>query len=386
MRFVFAIIVVFFTLGLPKKISGQLKTGAERTTEYFMALSQYQSIGVVAHAASRVGNKHLIDTLLGAGIKVKAIFAPEHGFRGDIEAGKKVFDQKDPTSGLPIISLYGKNKKPSPEQMKGLDAMVFDLQDVGVRFYTYISTLHYVMEACAEAEIPLYVLDRPNPNGDYVDGPVLESAFRSFVGMHPIPVVYGMTLGELALMINGESWLQGGKKCKLEIIPMENYNRNEWKELPVKPSPNLPNGQSIRLYPSLCFFEATQISVGRGTDMPFQVVGAPDSSFGNFTFIPRSIPGAAHHPLHEDKTCYGLDLRSDSTHRRFTLYFFQEFLKRSRDKNRFISHPDFFDKLAGNATLRQQLLQGLSEEEIRKSWEPALDQFRNKRQTYLIYP
>lgn len=369
---------------LPKQES--LIPGAECTEDYFPRLANYSHIGVVAHPASRVGRRHLVDTLLRAGIKVKAIFAPEHGFRGDAEAGEKVKDGKDPVTGLPVYSLYGKTKKPTPELMKGLDAMVFDLQDVGVRFYTYISTLHYIMEACAEAGIPLYVLDRPNPNGDYVDGPVLEPGFQSFVGMHPIPVVYGMTIGELAMMINGEGWLGQGKKCNLTVVAMKGYRHDLVTELPVKPSPNLPNLQSIRLYPSLCFFEATQISVGRGTDWPFQVIGAPDPSYGKFTFVPRSIPGAAAKPLHEGKTCYGMDLRNDSLHKRFTLYFLLEFYRRSPHPEQFITSPEFFDKLAGSSSLRKQLLAGWSETEIRKTWEPGLQNFLNLRERYLIYP
>lgn len=364
----------------------QYLAGAECTEVYFPLLKQYRNIGVAAHAASRVGQRHLIDTLLKAGIRVSAIFAPEHGFRGEAEAGEHIKDGKDPATGLPIYSLYGKNKKPLPSQMQGLEAMVVDFQDVGVRFYTYISTLHYIMEACAEQQIPLYVLDRPNPNGDYVDGPVLDTQFRSFVGMHPIPIVYGMTIGELALMINGEGWLKGAKECDLKLIPLEKYTHNSYVQLPVKPSPNLPNRQSIRLYPSLCFFEATTISVGRGTPWPFQVIGAPDPRYGEFTFIPESIPGVAAHPPHEGQICYGLDLRDDSINTRFTLHFLQEFLKHTGNKHDFFSNPVFFDKLAGNSLLRLQLLQGMCEEEIRESWEPELQNFKEKRKHYLIYP
>ncbi|MGC8864347.1 MAG: exo-beta-N-acetylmuramidase NamZ family protein [Bacteroidales bacterium] len=383
---IFAGLILIVGFFYPLKIYSQYKSGAESTNQYFPLLSQYRSIGVVAHAASKVGKQHLVDTLLKAGLNVKVVFAPEHGFRGHVEAGMNVSDERDATSGLPIVSLYGKNKKPTPEQMRELDAMVFDLQDVGVRFYTYVSTLHYVMEACAETGIPLYLLDRPNPNGDYFDGPILEPAFRSFVGMHPIPVVYGMTLGELALMINGEGWLGQGKKCDLTVIPMEGYRHDLIIELPIKPSPNLPNLQSIRLYPSLCFFEATPISVGRGTDWPFQVIGAPNPQYGDFTFVPRSIPGAAAKPLHEGKTCYGMDLRNDSLHKRLTLYFLLEFFRRSPHPDLFITSPEFFDKLAGSSSLRKQLLAGWSETEIRKSWEVGLQNFANLRKPYLIYP
>ncbi len=380
------ILAISWLLSQTSSSYGQYLAGAECTKAYFPLLVRYNSVGVAAHAPSRVGAKHLIDTLLKAGIRVSAIFAPEHGFRGEAEAGEHVKDGKDLATGLPVYSLYGNNKKPLPSQMQGLDAMVVDLQDVGVRFYTYISTLHYLMQVCAEKNIPIYVLDRPNPNGDYVDGPVLEKPFRSFVGMHPIPVVYGMTIGELALMINGEGWLEGGKKCDLTVIPLENYRHDAIVNLPVKPSPNLPNRQSIRLYPSLCFFEATQISVGRGTDWPFQMIGAPDPRYGDFAFVPKSMPGAATHPLHEGMTCYGLDLRNDTSHTRFTLYFLIEFFKRSADPDNFISNPNFFDKLAGTSSLRKQMLQGLNDEEIRESWEPALQEFKKKRKHYLIYP
>lgn len=322
---------------------------------------------VVANQTSVVGATHLVDTLLRAGVNVTKIFCPEHGFRGTAAAGAKVDNSTDPKTGLPIISLYGKNKKPTPEQLKDVDCVLFDLQDVGCRFYTYISTLHYVMEACAEAGIPLVVLDRPNPNGHYVDGPVLDTAkYRSFVGMHPVPVVYGMTIGEYAQMINGEGWLQSGEKCNLTVVPMQGYKRDSvGYELPVPPSPNLRTAQAVALYPSLCFFEGTNCGVGRGTDYPFEWV-----TYGNDT----------------------LDLRHEAAPAAFSLKYLMEMYRRvgtrraaSADAKPFFLKSNFFEKLAGTLDLRRQIEAGMSEADIRATWQPALDRFKKTREKYLIY-
>lgn len=360
--------------------------GAYQTSLYFPVLQKHKAVGLTGNATSHVEGRHLIDTLIVSGINLVRLFAPEHGFRGEAEAGELISDQKDGKTGLPIISLYGKSKKPTVLQMKGLDCMVFDIQDVGVRFFTYISTLHYIMEACAEAGIPLIVLDRPNPNADYYDGPVLEPGQQSFVGMHAVPIVYGMTIGEYALMINGEGWLPGGLKCNLTVIPVRNYTRASRVELPVRPSPNLPNYRSQRLYPSLCLFEGTSVSVGRGTDFPFQVAGYPDSTFGRFTFVPESRPGFAASPLHQDRLCYGIDLRTDTLHPYFTLKFVLDFYQINGNSRPFFTNPAFFDKLAGTPLLRQQILQGLGEDTIRLSWETGLGKFSQIRAKYLIYP
>lgn len=316
-------------------------------------------LAVVANQTSLVGNTHLVDTLLASDVVVTKIFCPEHGFRGTAEAGAHVDNSIDSKTGIPIVSLYGKNKKPTQEQLADVDYVLFDLQDVGCRFYTYISTLHYVMEACAEAGIPLAVLDRPNPNGHYVDGPVLDTAhYRSFVGMHPVPVVYGMTIGEYARMINGEGWLKGGSKCNLTVVPMQGYKRDSvGYELPVPPSPNLRNAHAIALYPSLCLFEGTHCGVGRGTGYPFERV-----SYGSDT----------------------LDLRGEEAPSAFSLRYLMEMYRRV-PKGKFFQKSNFFEKLAGNGDLRKQISSGMSEEEIRATWQPALDEFKKIREKYLIY-
>ena len=316
-------------------------------------------LAVVANQTSLVGNTHLVDTLLASDVVVTKIFCPEHGFRGTAEAGAHVDNSIDSKTGIPIVSLYGKNKKPTQEQLADVDYVLFDLQDVGCRFYTYISTLHYVMEACAEAGIPLAVLDRPNPNGHYVDGPVLDTAhYRSFVGMHPVPVVYGMTIGEYARMINGEGWLKDGIKCNLTVVPMQGYKRDSvGYELPVPPSPNLRNAHAIALYPSLCLFEGTHCGVGRGTGYPFERV-----SYGSDT----------------------LDLRGEEAPSAFSLRYLMEMYRRV-PKGKFFQKSNFFEKLAGNGDLRKQISSGTSEEEIRATWQPALDEFKKIREKYLIY-
>lgn len=329
---------------------------------------------------------HLLDVLLENDADIKKVFAPEHGFRGTADAGETVSDSKDMKTGLPIISLYGKNKKPTAEQLADVDAVIFDIQDIGVRFYTYISTMHYVMEACAENGKEFIVLDRPNPN-DFVDGPILKPGFESFVGMHPIPVLHGLTVGELAWMINGEGWLKSTPdSCKLKVIKMENWRHGDPYWLPVKPSPNLPNDQSIRLYASLCFFEATNVSVGRGTYFPFQVLGVPDPKYGSFTFTPVSLPGFDTNPLHKNKQCYGVDLRELPFEGGLTLRFFFDFYdKAGKDQALFFTRANWFDLLSGSKELRTQIVKGLHEDEIKASWQPDLKAYKALRKKYLLY-
>ncbi len=359
-----------------------LLTGAAQLERY-LPLLQGKRVGLIVNQTSTIGQTHLVDTLLSRGVQVTTIFAPEHGFRGEADAGAHVKDARDTKTGLPIISLYGDNKKPKPEQMKGLDVLVFDIQDVGTRFYTYISTMHYAMEACAENNKPLLILDRPNPNGNYVDGPVLEPALKSFVGMHPIPIVHGLTVGELAKMINGEKWLEGQRQANLTIIPVANYTHQTAYTLPVKPSPNLPNQQSIILYPSLCLFEGTNVSVGRGTPTPFQVIGSPFYTSKAFSFTPQSTPGATN-PPYKGQTCYGFDLTKPADAQPFTLAFLLDMYQNSTKKEQFFN--PFFEKLAGTTALRQQVIAGKTEAEIRASWEPALSKYKQLRKQYLLYP
>jgi uncharacterized protein YbbC (DUF1343 family) len=324
----------------------------------------------------------IVDFLLAKNISVQKIFAPEHGFRGNADAGELIKDGKDTKTGLPIISLYGNNKKPKPEQLNGLDVMVFDLQDVGARFYTYISSLHYIMEACAENNIPLIVLDRPNPNIGIVDGPMLEKEFTSFVGMHPIPLLHGMTIGEYAQMINGEKWLKNGIQCNLKVIKCLNYNRESVYSLPVKPSPNLPNDQSINLYASLCLFEGTNVSVGRGTETQFQIYGSPFLPNSGFSFTP--IPNfGAKDPTYKDQLCYGENLTTIPKVNKLELKWLIKAYNTTSDKSKFFN--DFFTKLAGTKNLQQQIIDGVSETEIRKSWEKGLNDFLEMRTKYLLY-
>jgi len=367
------------------------RLGAERT-EIFLPKLEGKAVGLVGNQTSRVGETHLVDTLLSLGVNLKRVFAPEHGFRGEAEAGAHIQDGKDVKTGLPIVSLYGANKKPSKQQVAGLDVIIFDLQDVGTRFYTYISTLHYVMEICAEENILLIVLDRPNPNGHFMDGPILEPRQRSFVGMHPIPVVHGMTIGEYARMINGEKWLPNGIQSPLFVVKMENYDRDMPYDLPIPPSPNLPTAQSIALYPSLCFFEGTNVSLGRGMDTPFEIFGSPD--FKNkgltFTFTPRRIPGKSENPPFRDQLCYGVDLSqilydSIRNEKRINLSYLIQAYQLSSDKSNFFLRNNFFDRLAGTDALRRQIIAGLSEEEIRKTWQAGLEQFAKMRRQYLLY-
>jgi len=367
---------------IERTLALEIKTGADNTKAY-LPLLRGKKVGIVTNQTGILSNKtHLVDFLLSKNIKIQTIFAPEHGFRGTADAGEHVIDGKDAKTGLPIISLYGDNRKPKLAQLAEIDIVVFDLQDVGLRFYTYISTLHYVMEACAENNIPLLILDRPNPNGNIVDGPILEKDYTSFVGMHPVPVLYGMTIGEYGKMINGEKWLQNGVQCKLTVIPCVSYNRKMSYSLPVKPSPNLPNDQSINLYASLCFFEGTNVSVGRGTEKQFQIYGSPFLPKSDFSFVPQPNFGAKE-PMHKDQICYGEDLSAVPKVSQLELKWLLKAYKETSDKSKFFN--PFFTKLAGTKQLQQQIEAGASEKEIRKSWDKGLNDFREIREKYLIY-
>lgn len=326
---------------------------------------------------------HLVDTLISRGVLVKKVFAPEHGFRGTADAGASIKDGVDKKTGVPLISIYGSNKKPTSQQLEGLDYVFFDIQDVGARFYTYISTLHYVMEACAAKGVPVVVLDRPNPNGAIVDGPILETAHDSFVGMHAIPVLHGMTVGEYAQMVNGQQWLEKGLKCTLEVLRVANYKRTMFYSLPIKPSPNLPNDQSINLYASLCFFEGTNVSVGRGTDKQFQIYGAPHlTAYKSFTFTPVTNEGATNPPYNGTK-CYGVDLTQHKALTQLDLGFLIDAYTKTADKKSFFN--SFFTKLAGTEKLQKQIEQGMTATQIRTTWTDGLDEFKKMRSAYLIY-
>ncbi len=365
----------------PVALTG-ITTGAEQLDLLLPKLSG-QRVGIVVNQTSHLGKTHLADTLLKRGVALKKILAPEHGFRGTADAGEEIKDGVDSRTGLPVASLYGASKKPSPEQLADLDVVLFDIQDVGVRFFTYISTLHYVMEACAENNKKLIVLDRPNPNGSYVDGPVMEKQHMSFVGLHPIPIVHGLTIGELANMINGEGWLGENKKCNLEVIPLKNWKHSDSYSLPVKPSPNLPNDQAVKLYPSTCLFEGTVLSLGRGTQMPFQVIGHPDLKGMPFQFTPVSIEGMSKNPPLENQVCYGIDLRHITVKKQLDLSYLISMYQAFPDKEKFFNN--YFEKLAGTAKLRNQIKEGLSEDEIRKSWQGGIDQYMKIRKKYLLY-
>lgn len=367
-------------------ISAQI-LGAEQAESYLPILKN-KRVGLVVNQTSMVKDIHLVDFLRNKQINIVCIFAPEHGFRGDHSAGEKVKSSIDQQTKLPVYSLYGAYKKPNEAQLKDIDILVFDIQDVGARFYTYISTLHYVMEACAEQNKNLLILDRPNPNGHYIDGPVLDTAFRSFVGMHPVPVVHGLTIGEYARMINGEGWLKNKAECKLQIIKMKQYSHQTNYTLPVKPSPNLPNMRSILLYPSLCFFEGTNYSVGRGTPYPFEFVGKPNCTIGKDTITPKHLPGIADHPPHENKQIKGFNLREYGTNiaanqKKINLFWLIELYTHDENKDKFFNN--FFDKLAGTDDLRKQIIAGKTEAEIRASWQEKIAAYRMQRRRYLLY-
>ena len=357
----------------------ELVLGAERTNIY-LPLLKNKKIAVVGNQTSMIANTHLVDSLLSLKVNVVKVFSPEHGFRGKADAGAKIEDETDEKTGLPIISLYRKNKKTTVEKLKGIEVLLFDIQDVGARFYTYISTLHYVMEAAAENNIKVIILDRPNPNGHYIDGPIREKGFESFVGMHPIPIVHAMTIGEYAQMINGEKWI--ARQCDLTVIEMENYTHDMSYDLPIKPSPNLPNSRSINLYPSLCLFEGTNVSLGRGTEYPFQHFGAPYLK-SNYSFTPKSGEGSKS-PPHENKKCYGTDLRfQDNYLEEINLNWLIESYNNCPEKEKFFNN--FFDKLAGTDKLRLQIIEGKTVKEIKESWQEGLNEFKKIRNKYLLY-
>lgn len=354
-----------------------------------LKLIQNKNVALLVNQTAMVGNTHLVDTLLTYHIPIKKIFAPEHGFRGNADAGEHVKDSIDKKTGIPVISLYGNKTKPSATDLKGIDIVIFDVQDVGARFYTFISTLHYLMEACAENNKQLIVLDRANPNGYYVDGPVLKKEFQSFVGVDPIPVVHGLTVAEYALMVNGEKWLPNGAQCKLEVIKCQNFDHAMIYDIPLKPapSPNLPNALAVQLYPSLCFFEGTNVSVGRGTDFPFQAIGAPKIQMqGAFVFTPVSKPGAKNPPLLGQK-CYGYDMREMKllNNGKFTFQYVIDMYTRYTDKNDFFLKSGFFDKLCGNAEIRKMIEAGKTAAEIEASYQKELKEYKTKRKKYLLY-
>jgi uncharacterized protein YbbC (DUF1343 family) len=362
-----------------------LQLGNERFDLYLDSL-RGKRVAIVANQSSVIRQRHLVDTLLSLGINVQKVFAPEHGFRGTADAGERIWSHKDPVTGVNVVSLYGNNKKPKAEQLYDVDIVLFDIQDVGVRFYTYISTLHYVMEACAENNKTLILLDRPNPNAHYVDGPILESEQHSFIGMHPVPIVYGMTIGEYALMINGQFWLKKGVTCKMYVVPCKNYFHKLKYEIPIPPSPNLRSDLAITLYPSLCLFEATTVSLGRGTERPFEMFGHPKFKKTDFAFIPMPTTGAKE-PLWQNTSCNGYDLRTIQRKRAYEINL--NWLINARDQLGdsipFINQRQFFDQLAGTSALRKQLLEGKSAKEIKATWKQGIDAFMQVRKKYLIY-
>lgn len=395
------LILLVFIMDLNFKTRAQvypssIRTGAEQTEKYFPIL-RGKKIAVVANPTSQINGVPLVDSLLKAGIGVIKVFGPEHGFRGNASNGTTVSDSRDSLTGLEIVSLYGKKNRPSKEDLENVDLIVFDVQDVGARFFTYIITLQRVMQSCAEFHKLLLILDRPNPNGFYVDGPVLEDSLRSGVGLQPIPIVHGMTLGEMAEMINGEGWLGNKLTCEIQIIKNAGYTHSSVYTLPVAPSPNLNTAESILLYPSLCLFEGTVISLGRGTHRPFTLLGAPSlEGKYSFHFLPVSIPGMSEHPLYQDSLCYGLDLQFENPEslrekKQINLSWLFEFYRTYPKKEEFFDATRSkqignFDKLAGTTQLRKQIIAGVSEDEIRKSWEPALTNFKARRKKYLLYP
>ncbi len=368
--------------------SVQVKPGAWQT-ELYLPILKGKKVSLVVNHTSTIGPVHLVDSLLALNIDIRKIFAPEHGFRGKADAGEHVSDEQDPKTGLSIVSLYGAKRGPSPQDLEQTDVVVFDIQDVGARFYTYISTMHYVMTASAKANIPVLIFDRPNPNGHYVDGPIREDAYKSFVGMHPVPIVYGMTIGEYAQMINGEGWLDASVRCQLQVIPVGNYDHQTMYDLPIAPSPNLPNLRSILRYPSLCFFEGTPLSIGRGTKYQFQVIGHPDLLHTEFSFTPQSMFGAAK-PKLMDQLCYGETLQDQNPadifeERKINLSYLIKYYELFPDKTKFFNENKWIDKLAGTAGLREALQSGKTEDQIRQSWQEDLRTYSKIRSKYLIY-
>lgn len=369
--------------------TAQVKNGVDRLEELFPLLEN-KRISLVVNQTSLVQNVHLLDTLYNKGVHITQVFAPEHGFRGDADAGEFIKNGKDYRTQVPIISLYGKNKKPQPAQLQQTDIVIFDIQDVGARFYTYISTMFYVMQACAENNKELIILDRPNPC-DYIDGPVLDMKYKSFVGMLPIPVLHGCTIGELAQMINGEGWLGNNLQCPLKVITIEDWKHGQPYSLPVKPSPNLPNNQAIALHPSLCPFEGTSVSVGRGTDFPFQIIGSPTTKNLKFRFMPHSMKGSDKHPLHQDAYCYGLNLSSEKNipkgfSLQYVIQFYNYFQNLTKHAEKeFFTRPHWFDLLTGTNQVRLDILKNKTEEQIRSAWQKKLNQYKEIRKKYLLY-
>lgn len=368
-------------------LTPEVKVGAERS-EIYLPLLENKNVGLVINQTSVVDSVHLIDYLFEKGVNIKAIYAPEHGYKGNVERGEHFDGTTDPGTGVPVFSIYGKNRKPSPEMLEGIDVMIFDIQDVGVRFFTFISTLNMVMEACAENGIKVIVLDRPNPLGYYVDGPVLDPQFQSFVGLNPIPVIHGMTVGEYAKMVNGEGWLKDSIQCDMEVVKMENYTHATKYQLPVLPSPNLADMKSIYLYPSICLFEGANVNEGRGTYKPFQQFGAPYYTPKDFSYVPKSIPVLALHPKFEGETCYGYDLSGMTISelqdiKQLEIKYLIDFYNKGNDKENFFT--SFFDKLAGTDQLRLQIIEGKTEEQIRASWQEDLEKYKLMRKNYLLY-
>lgn len=375
--------VVIFLILVSASASAQLVLGAEQTDVYVPKLKG-KRVALYANNTSAVKGVHVVDMLMASKVNVVKIMSPEHGFRGDVPDGDAVKNSIDEKTGIPIISIYGdKTKKPAPEHLADVDVVVFDIQDVGCRFYTYISSLHYLMEACAENKKKLVVFDRPNPNG-FVDGPILQEENKSFVGMHPIPITHGMTIGEYAKMINGEGWLPNKMTCELEVIPMKNYTHHDEYSLPIKPSPNLPNDHAIRMYPYLCLFEGTALSVGRGTFFPFEVIGHPDLKDLPFEFKPMSITTMSAKPKLEGKVCHGLDLRNEKPERKIALKHLIDMYNLFPDKEKFFI--PYIDKLSGTKEFKEQIKKGMTEEQIRATWKDGLDKYKVTRKKYVIYP
>jgi uncharacterized protein YbbC (DUF1343 family) len=399
MNFAFFIlgISMFLSCGMAPPVSGQSEEPDSEVAsvkpgiydfERLLSLIGDARLAVVSNHTGSIEGVHIVDSLLSSGIQVAKVFAPEHGFRGDRPDGEKIEDGNDRKTGVPVISLYGKNKKPSKESLKDIDVVLFDIQDVGARFYTYLSSLHYVMQACSEQGIPLIVADRPNPNIHYIDGPVLEEGFKSFVGLHPVPIVYGMTIGEYALMLNGEGWHEA-EACDLTVLPCRNYERTIAYKLPIKPSPNLPTMESVYLYPSLCLFEGTKVSVGRGTSEPFTIIGEPGNKSGDFVFIPEPKEGASTNPKHKGATCQGYDLSSFISEpveiSQLDLNWLVRMFEETDDRTDFFLESGYFDKLAGSDQLRKDVIDGVEMDTIRKGWQKNLEKFEAIRVKYLIY-
>jgi uncharacterized protein YbbC (DUF1343 family) len=385
---IFFLLLSFCSIASSQYFDDDIVVAAELMDQYVPDLKG-KRVGIVANQTSMIGNTHLVDKLIEKGVNITIVFAPEHGFRGTADAGEKVANQRDKRTGIRIVSLYGKNKKPKKEDMDSLDIIIFDIQDVGVRFYTYISTMHYVMQACAKWDKKIIVLDRPNPNGHYVDGPVLNPRLKSFVGMHPVPIVHGMTICEYAQMINGEAWLGDTLKANLKVVKMKNYDHTKFYRLPIAPSPNLRTMSSIYMYPSICLFESTEISLGRGTDKPFEVIGHPNFSKGTYTFTPK--PGfGSKKPKLKYELCKGYDLtlygyQFARSQKKVNLSWLLEFYRETKLGKAFFDKKGFFNKLLGVYGIQQEIMDGKTEAEIRSKWTAGLEKFKQKRKKYLLY-